>query len=528
MAENNLDLQKLFKQRGYTLLSEYKNSKTKLDFICHNGHNGSIRLEHFKSGYGCPICSKGGRLRPDSIKIAVAAENYTLVSTEKRPTDYYMHLICANGHRISMGWRKWKAGKRCYVCDGRFSRINYGNVVESFNKEGYDLLSTQYHNANTHLFFKCPNGHEGKISWANWKRGVRCSECYYTSLRVTPDKICGVGGNKSVVGVSHRKGKSPLVKLACSCGTQFETALRNIPRSGAKCPNCDKYHSRLEDSIYGFLSRFDAGILRNRWDITKDRSEIDIVLPSYNVAVEVCGLYWHSELAGGKGRDYHINKMHRCAEKGYRLITLFEDEILFKNEIVRARLKNILGKTSGFKVYARDCNIQEISTQESSHFLNDFHIQGAGHSTIKLGAFFGDVLLSVMTFSLGNRSKGNRRKEGIWELDRYCGHPDYCITGVASKLLSTFERNYTWTKIFSYADRRWSVGKLYALLGFKNIGATPPNYWYIKGQSRLHRFAMRKNANDDPMKTEWENRKDQGWDRIWDCGSLKFTKERGA
>ena len=39
---------------------------------------------------------------------------------------------------------------------------------------------------------------------------------------------------------------------------------------------------------------------------------------------------------------------------------------------------------------------------------------------------------------------------------------------------------------------------------------------------RLHRFTLRKNINDDPSLTEWENRVKQGYDRIWDCGSAKY------
>jgi hypothetical protein len=33
---------------------------------------------------------------------------------------------------------------------------------------------------------------------------------------------------------------------------------------------------------------------------------------------------------------------------------------------------------------------------------------------------------------------------------------------------------------------------------------------------------LRKNSLDDPTKTEYENRVEQGWNRIWDCGSIKL------
>ena len=59
---------------------------------------------------------------------------------------------------------------------------------------------------------------------------------------------------------------------------------------------------------------------------------------------------------------------------------------------------------------------------------------------------------------------------------------------------------------------------------------TDPNYFYFKpGYAvRFHRFGFRKSVLDNkldlfiPELTEWENMKLNGYDRIWDCGSLKY------
>ena len=103
---------------------------------------------------------------------------------------------------------------------------------------------------------------------------------------------------------------------------------------------------------------------------------------------------------------------------------------------------------------------------------------------------------------------------------------DSRIVGIASKLLKYFERNYIWTRIFSYADRRWSDGNVYYKLGFKFTGKIKPNYWYIKNNKRKHRFSLRKLKGDPKDITEWELRKSQGWNRIWDCGNLRFEKTK--
>lgn len=84
----------------------------------------------------------------------------------------------------------------------------------------------------------------------------------------------------------------------------------------------------------------------------------------------------------------------------------------------------------------------------------------------------------------------------------------------------------------SYADRRWTKmsNNVYEKLGFTKISNGTPNYWYVPKRNikRLYRYKFRKQVlntvleNFNPYLTEWENMKNNGYDRIWDCGSIKF------
>ena len=81
-----------------------------------------------------------------------------------------------------------------------------------------------------------------------------------------------------------------------------------------------------------------------------------------------------------------------------------------------------------------------------------------------------------------------------------------------------------------YADRRWSFGNLYTSLGFKFISFSAPSYWYMKGYfNREHRSNYMKHTlvskGASSLMTEWEIMKSKGYDRIWDCGTLKFRLE---
>tara|TARA_R110002020_G_scaffold90534_26_gene220508 strand:+ start:59 stop:277 length:219 start_codon:yes stop_codon:yes gene_type:complete len=68
-------------------------------------------------------------------------------------------------------------------------------------------------------------------------------------------------------------------------------------------------------------------------------------------------------------------------------------------------------------------------------------------------------------------------------------------------------------------------------MGFDLVSQSPPNYWYVNCsnyQKLFHRFNFRKNILNEKLEsfdeslTEWENMKNNGYDRIWDCGNLKF------
>lgn len=256
--------------------------------------------------------------------------------------------------------------------------------------------------------------------------------------------------------------------------------------------------------------------------------ELDIYIPSKKIAIEFNGLYWHSEIGGNKDKNYHLNKTNACQNCGIRLIHIFEDEWVNNREIVENRLKHFLFKNNENKIHARKCEVKEIDRGTSSNFLNKYHLQGEDNSSIKFGAYYNNELVAVMTFGQLRRALGNRSKKNEYEMYRFA--TSKLVVGGSSRLLSHFIKTYNPFKIISYADKRWSNGNLYEKLEFKLISQTQPGYWYFRPgyPIRYHRFNFRKNVLKSKLEifdeklTEWENMKLNGYDRIWDCGNLKY------
>jgi len=322
------------------------------------------------------------------------------------------------------------------------------------------------------------------------------------------------------------KGVTKEVKVKClKCQTIFKTTIDYLSHSYGLCPNCyPRKVSYWEKEVSDFIAQLigEENIIRNSRKILDSNKELDIYIPSKKVAIECDGIYYHSDKFCLNPQDYHLQKTEECLSKGIRLIHIFEDEWIFKQDIVKARIENILGISNKQTVYARKCIVRQINVREKDEFLDKYHIQGKDISSVRLGLFYNDTLVSVMTFSKGSIAKGSKVVEGIWELNRFCSNYNYQVPGAAGKLLEYFKKNYKWKEIFSYADRRWSNGNLYKQLGFELVSTTKPNYWYVRNYKRIHRFNLRKRLDEPKDIPEWILRLQEGYQRTWDCGNLKF------
>lgn len=315
-----------------------------------------------------------------------------------------------------------------------------------------------------------------------------------------------------------------------TCGHKFTSTLLGC----GIIPKCGKCHPSQRESkpqlfIQDFLNQNNVNYIQNNRKIINP-FEIDFYLPDYNLGIEVNGLYYHSEL-NGKDKNYHFNKSKMAEKNNVKLIQIFEDEILNQKEIVLSKLSNEL-KLNNIRIDARKCLIKEISSKTKKEFLEKNHLQGDCKDTLRYGLYYKEELVSVMTF--GKRKITGSNKDSNWELIRFCNKNHHSVRGGFNRLLSHVLKNNDIKNFITYADCRWSgldyTKTVYHKNNFKFIEVTSPNYWYFKPSSqikRLYRFNFRKSKlvseGFDSNKTEWEIMQERNFDRIWDCGNMKFT-----
>lgn len=297
------------------------------------------------------------------------------------------------------------------------------------------------------------------------------------------------------------------------------------------CPLCEPrstFASKSEKELADFIESLGLQIIRNDREQLGGK-EIDVYIPSLKIGFEFTGLYWHAEKQNPETKHL-LWKKQFAHNQGIRLITIFEDEWLNKLELVKSRIKNIVGKTANKRYFARKCELVELKAKEYLPFLEVNHLQGKTAATVAIGLKYDGELVSVMTFKKSSFVKGASGKE--WELSRFASKKDILVIGAASKLLNYFKKKYAVNlPIISFADSRWSDGDVYKTLGFMFAGVTPPSYWYTEDYKiRHHRSKFMKHIiisklGGNKSKTEWENMREFGYDRIWDCGNSKWIMQ---
>lgn len=252
-----------------------------------------------------------------------------------------------------------------------------------------------------------------------------------------------------------------------------------------------------------------------------DRSigiELDLYVPSKNVAIELDGLFWHSEWdTRTVNPNKHKSKYDKCKEHGITLLRFTDHETTNKLDLVKSMIAAKLGISN--RVYARNCEVGEVTSSQAKSFMESNHISGYANASVKLGLFHNGSLVMVMTFGKPRFSKGYD-----WEVIRMASLSGNTVVGGASKILTYFRKTNTGS-IMSYSDNRTGNGNSYARMGFTFEKETGPGYFYSKNGLIYSRYSFQKNniakicEHYDPRKTEFENAIVNGYGRYWDCGN---------
>jgi hypothetical protein len=489
-----IEVSEIYAKEGYTLIGIYKNSVTKVETICPQGHSYLSLLGNF-------INRKNRCIHCDSLKTA-----------ERQKTPYENVVKAAEILDLELVMSKEE-----YAAHRGTKKIG---------RQGAKLP------------LKCKFGHNFRMSLCYLKKAkIGCNKCAWKSLaskkvksQLEIDENLKLLGYKSDSIYVNNKIK---MELSCSKDHKFTMSWNDLS-AGHGCPVCNGRNSKKEIEILEWVQGlgFDAKACTFRsLGIDNSLREIDVYIPKLKLGIEFNGLRWHSEKIL-KDKNKHVDKFKACKKAGIDLLTIFEHEWDKRKIQVKGLISSKLGIYNR-TVWARKCLIKDLDADIAKEFLGNYHIQGPVRADVYIGLINENEIIAVA--ALGKHHRQGHEKEAV--LSRVCFKSGVKVAGGTGKLTSECIRRSKalgLDKLVSWSDNRVSSGKSYLASGWLLKKELSPDYFYYNTISHMVQpkqsckkkdLAKKMTKNNIAIKNqmkEHEMAAELGLYRVWDCGKIKW------
>ena len=521
--------------------SLYLGSREKIEIICPlHGSFFQLATNHL-SGKGCKECSKIQVIKNQSSNtedFINKARNvhgdiydYSLVDYENNHTQ--VEIICTEHGKFLQSPKDHLSGKGCSSCGKEKTKSRLMLSKDEFIKRAnevhgnkYDYSLVNYKDTRTKIeiickehgsFFQSPNKHmQGNGCPACGRE--RTAEHNFLTLDDFIRKAKNVHGDKYDYSKSLYTGADNKLEIICEKHGKFEQTPHNHLK-GTNCPSCGASISKPEIKLKDFIRSFYKGeIITNSKNIIPPM-ELDIFVPTLNLAIEFNGGYWHSERF--KDKNYHLNKYNLCKSKGIRLISIWEWEYLKDRDKIENFIKNLILEKK--KLFARKLNIKEVDVNTQREFLDINHLQGYIPCTLALGLYKEDELVQLMTLRIKSK------KDKLFEIGRLATKTGFTVVSGTKRLFKHLLSLVDFETIISYNNMDKFTGNTYESLGMTYESVSIP-YGWIRNNEYLPRYATQKSKlikqGFDKNLSESEIMRSEGFEKIYFTGVSKFVLKK--
>ena len=348
-------------------------SEKKLLWICSKGHEWEAKVSKRSNGTGCPYCSNQ-KILPDFNDLATTnpelakqvSPNSEIKATEVTAgSEKKLLWICSKGHEWEAKVNDRYRGNGCPYCSGRKAIVGV-NDLATLNPElekevspNSKIKSTEITAfSNRKILWRCRNGHEYEAKVNNRSRGKGCPYCSnkkiligFNDLATTNPKLAKeVSPNSEIKSAEITSGSKKKLLWKCSNGHEWEAKVSNRS-NGNGCPRCSG--SKMEENLAQLVKTLlpeNTTIIRNDRQLIKPY-ELDILIPSLNLAFEFNGDYWHSDKTIRKrhphfktSKQFDGFKKKECKKQGVDLFFVREKCWVNNYDETVERIKRIISK----------------------------------------------------------------------------------------------------------------------------------------------------------------------------------------
>lgn len=191
--------------------------------------------------------------------------------------------------------------------------------------------------SNKKVFWKCSKcNHEWQATINNrakQKRGCPCcankvvvkgkNDLATTHPQIAKEWYQPLNGEITPFDVTHGSGKK--YYWTCSRGHVYSASvLHRTSGIGTNCPICNsgRHTSFAEQALYYYVKILFEDAINGYKTIFEKGMELDIYIPSMQLAIEYDGVYWHNKKS--KSREREQRKYDICMQHGIKLIRIRE------------------------------------------------------------------------------------------------------------------------------------------------------------------------------------------------------------
>lgn len=240
------------------------------------------------------------------------------------------------------------------------------------------------------------------------------------------------------------------------------------------CTHCypiSNHRSVKEQELINWISTSVGNIqyeVGNR--IILNRKELDIYFEQENIAIEFNGLHWHSEHK--KDSFYHLDKTINCLDKNIDLFHIFEDEWIFKQDIVKSIILKKLNLIEKVEIF--EYSIKNVSIEDTLLFLSENYLSIVDIDIINnnIGLYVNNILISIICLNSDTCLI-------------FCDKIFTCYTDSTKILFEHYLKTNSNLKITSLSEyRMFKSDSIYSDLGFVKGELQEPDYFWYKNINR--------------------------------------------
>ena len=510
----------------YTVLGEYKNSKTKV-LMRHNRCNTEWEVvpNNFLRGTRCPTCEPNHHEKKTYSQVLKevkeqVGDHYTLLSNTYVNADSkltFKHNDCGNVFKMS-AYLFLTVGQRCPACrykrGGRVrnikSKFEFEDRVKREGGGEYQLL-TPYVNSRTDVtikHLKCGKVYQVKPS--KFLIGQRCPYCYgnikKSDSQFKQEVYRQVDKEYTVLG-KYKNNKTKILIRHNKCDRVFKMTPDGFLR-GERCPYCNR--SKGELMVERILKKRGVkSISQKRFDDcinphSNRKLPFDFYLPDYNLCIEYDGEQHYGPNRIFDKRDSYKNRQYRdrlkdkyCKDHNIKLIRIpytesTEEQIM--NYLKSKGLDLTMNKVDKFS----DVSFMKVNPLDLHGLMVNYHyLHRVVACKYAYGMYYRSQLVGMVTYthvrkSLASSISPLANKDNTLELSRL-----YIKDEVSQNLKNITSKFVSWTLrqlkkeqdgnwfIISFADQGMHhTGAIYQATNFLYCGTTDSGIFCYNGPDK--------------------------------------------